>query len=430
MMNDSVQTLVQMVQASVSPYHCVEEGSRLLRENGFEELVLGDFWDLESGKSYFCNVFGTTLMAFKIPDNYYNGMEFHIAAAHTDWPCFKIKPFPENESGRYAKLNVETYGGPIFSSWLDRPLSIAGRVALKSDNLMQPTARLVNFDRPLLTIPNLAIHFNRDVNKGTELNAQIDMQPILQVLPKEWQMQDYFINLLAEELDVQPEEILSFDLNLYNQDGCALVGADSQLLSSPRLDNLTSCAACLLGLINSKNEDTVSVVTLFDNEEVGSGTKQGADSLILPQLLEKLILSLGGSKLDYMNAVLNGLMLSVDVAHAIHPNKPNFNDITNKNYPGDGVAIKMNYSQRYATDPVAIGIVENLCQVYDIPYCRYLNRSDIRGGSTLGSMASALLTMKTVDIGVSLLAMHSARELMAISDQDALTELLTAFFNN
>ena len=420
-----MEQLLHTIDKSVSTFHCVKECERQLLEAGFSSLPLSTTWKLQPGGKYFTEVFGSTLVAFKIPKNYTKSMPFHIGAAHTDWPTFKIKPNPEVESGRYGKLNVEVYGGPIYSTWLDRPLSIAGRVAVKGKDYKNPEIKLVDFKRPLVVIPNLAIHFNREVNNGVALNPQKDMLPLLTVLPEEWKSEDYFLKLLANELDVHPDDILTFDLNLYNTEKCVLTGLEGDLLSAPRLDNITSVQACVSAIINGEGINCISTCVLFDNEEIGSNTKQGADSMILPQILEKIILSLGGSRETYLNSILSGFMASADVAHAIHPNHAEVCDITNKIYPGDGVALKMHYGQRYATDVEALGIIEGICKEKEIPYTCFLNRSDIRGGSTLGSIASSILTMKTVDIGVAILAMHSARELMALKDQEALTKIIT-----
>lgn len=420
-----MEQLLHTIDKSVSTFHCVKECERQLLEAGFSSLPLSNTWKLQPGGKYFTEVFGSTLVAFKIPKNYTESMPFHIGAAHTDWPTFKIKPNPEVESGRYGKLNVEVYGGPIYSTWLDRPLSIAGRVAVKGKDYKNPEIKLVDFKRPLVVIPNLAIHFNREVNNGVALNPQKDMLPLLTVLPEEWKSEDYFLKLLANELDVHPDDILTFDLNLYNTEKCVLTGLEGDLLSAPRLDNITSVQACVSAIIDGEGTDCISTCVLFDNEEIGSSTKQGADSMILPQILEKIILSLGGSRETYLNSILSGFMASADVAHAIHPNHAEVCDITNKIYPGDGVALKMHYGQRYATDVEALGIIESICKEKEIPYTCFLNRSDIRGGSTLGSIASSILTMKTVDIGVAILAMHSARELMALKDQEALTKIIT-----
>ena len=420
-----MEQLLHTIDKSVSTFHCVKECERQLLEAGFSPLPLSNTWKLQPSGKYFTEVFGSTLVAFKIPKNYTESMPFHIGAAHTDWPTFKIKPNPEVESGRYGKLNVEVYGGPIYSTWLDRPLSIAGRVAVKGKDYKNPEIKLVDFKRPLVVIPNLAIHFNREVNNGVALNPQKDMLPLLTVLSEEWKSEDYFLKLLANELDVHPDDILTFDLNLYNTEKCVLTGLEGDLLSAPRLDNITSVQACVSAIINGEGTDCISTCVLFDNEEIGSSTKQGADSMILPQILEKIILSLGGSRETYLNSILSGFMASADVAHAIHPNHAEVCDITNKIYPGDGVALKMHYGQRYATDVEALGIIESICKEKEIPYTCFLNRSDIRGGSTLGSIASSILTMKTVDIGVAILAMHSARELMALKDQEALTRIIT-----
>lgn len=425
---EETDKLLNCLKNGVSAYHTVEHAAKQLKEAGLCRLQAGKEWQIETGKGYYMDVFGTSLFAFHVPESYWPGMPVHAAAAHTDWPGLRIKSCPEIMEGRYAKLNIEVYGGPVFYSWLDRPLSIAGAVCLKGEDPAHPQMRLVDFRRPMAVIPSLAIHYNRDVNTGLELNAQKDLLPLLDVLPPEWKRDGYFYRLLAEELQEEPDSILSFDLGFYNMDEPVLYGEHTEMLSAPRLDNLTSVQGCVSALIRAKQADTFSAVMLFDNEEIGSNTKQGADSVLFAQLLEKLVLSLGGCRQDYVNSVMNGLLLSCDVAHAIHPNNPAKNDPTNLIFPGDGVAFKMNSSQRYATDIQATAFAEEVCRKYGIAHKCFYNRSDIRGGSTLGSMLSAQLCIRTVDLGVAILAMHSSRELMATADQKALTDFITGIF--
>ncbi|MDO5410845.1 MAG: M18 family aminopeptidase [Lachnospiraceae bacterium] len=424
--NKETEKLLRCLKEGVSAYHTVKQAAAQLEEAGFSRLETGAAWELEKGKGYYSEVFGTSLFAFHVPDTYEAGMPVHAAAAHTDWPGLRIKSCPEVTEGRYEKLNIEVYGGPLFYSWLDRPLSIAGAVCLKGADPVHPRMCLVDFKRPMAVIPSLAIHYNREANTGFELNPQKDLLPLLDVAAPEWKHDGYFTRLLAEELQTEPENILSFDLGFYNMDEPVLYGEHTEMLSAPRLDNLTSVQGCVSGLIRAAQAETFSAIMLFDNEEIGSNTKQGADSILLGRLLEKVVLTLGGEHTDYVNSLMNGILLSCDVSHALHPNSPQANDPTNKVFPGDGVAFKLNSSQRYATDVQATALAEGICQKYEIPHKRFCNRADVRGGSTLGSMLSAQLCIRTVDLGVSILAMHSARELMATADQKAFTDFISA----
>ncbi len=423
-MSQDMELLCRVLEHSVSPFHAVEEAAAQLDRAGFEEIFLDGEWHLENGKGYYLKPYGSALIGFMTGKERRSSDMLRIEAAHTDWPCLKLKPLPEKE-GKYAVLNVEVYGGPIMNTWLDRPLSIAGRVAVRSGNIFEPEIRLVDFKRPVCIIPNLAIHMNRKVNEGVELNRQIDLLP-LSGIRKEG---NWFIRELAQELAVDEEAILDYELNLYNMDKPLMIGFDGDMLCAPRIDNITSVQACVSGLIDGKREDGINVIALFDNEEVGSKTKQGGDSMLLSFVLEKMYLSLGDRREDYLNAIAGGMLLSVDVAHAIHPNHPEKCDITNQIYLNDGIALKQSGTQRYATDCEAVAIVEQLCRKNEIAYKKFANRSDIPGGSTLGSLASSLLPMKTVDMGVPILAMHSARETMGIKDQESLCRLMRTFFS-
>lgn len=427
-LKDDIKQLINTLGVSVSPYHAVAEGKRQLEAAGYQLLNQSDTWNLEKGKGYFLTPFGSSLIGFYIGED--SGAEdmLRIEAAHTDWPCFKIKSLPEKNSNGYLSLNVETYGGPILNTWLDRPLSIAGRVSTRGKEMFAPEMHLVNFDRNLLTIPNVAIHMNREVNKGIELNKQVDMLPVAGLLTENLNKDNWFMELLAEELNLPKEDILDYELYVYNRDSAEIIGVGEDLLLAPRIDNITSVQACLTGLIEGKRKNGINVIALFDNEEVGSMTKQGGDSSLLPMILEKLYLSLGYSRIDYLSAVAGGMMLSVDVAHAIHPNRPEKADITNQITLNDGVALKLSGSQKYATDSEAIGILIQLCQAHNISFKKFANRSDIIGGSTLGSLTSSILPMKTIDLGVPILAMHSSRELMGVEDQVNLCSLLKVFF--
>ena len=423
-MNQDIKTLCKMLEKSVSPFHAVEAAAEQLKKSGYEEIFLDKEWKLQNGKGYYLKAYGSTLIGFTIGEERRKGDMLRMEAAHTDWPCLKIKPLPE-KPGSYALLNVVVYGGPVLNTWLDRPLSVAGRVAVRSKKVFEPEVRLVDFKRPVCVIPNLAIHMNRKVNEGVELNRQVDMLPLFGGK----QDDNWFMKALAKELSVKPEDILDYELNLYNTDKAEPAGLEEDMLCAPRIDNITSVQACVTGLIDGKRKDGINLIALFDNEEVGSKTKQGGDSSLLTLVLEKLYLSLGESREEYLNAVAGGMLLSVDVAHAIHPNHPEKCDITNQIYLNEGVALKQSGTQRYATDCEAVAIVEQLCRKNKISYKKFANRSDIPGGSTLGSLASSHLPMKTVDMGVPILAMHSARETMGVKDQENLCRLMRAFFS-
>lgn len=421
--------LLGFLEEATSPFHVVEAAKGMLSAKGFFELDMKKEWMLKSGGKYFTVPYGTTLFAFAVGETFDEGKPIRIASAHTDYPCLRVKPKAEMEQDGYLKLDVEVYGGPILNTWLDRPLSIAGKVALKGEDSFNPEAKLVDFHRALLTIPNLPIHFNRDVNKGVELNKQKEMLPIIGLISDELSKDNFVLELLAEELCVDEKDILDFDLYIYNEElGCRL-GAREEFLSAPRLDNLSSCYAGIVGLSDEENNaDTLSILALYDNEEIGSRSKQGADSMITNILIEKIYDGLELNRRAINVSILRGFMLSMDVAHAFHPNypekfDPNMHCITNK-----GVVIKLNYNQKYATDTEAVGTIVQLCEENDIPYQKYVNRSDIAGGGTLGVISAAYLPMKGVDVGVGIMAMHSAREIMGFEDEEHLVNLVKAFY--
>lgn len=423
-LNDSFNLMITLKDAT-SPFHTVRNAAEKLRFAGFEELKPEDSWKLDRGGRYYVDIYGTTLFAFTIGENFDADNGVRLAAAHTDWPCLRVKPAPEIIKNGYATLNVEVYGGPILNTWLDRPLSIAGRVTVKGENEFSPRNILVDFKRSILTIPNLAIH----LSKGLELNKQVDLSPIIGMIGEQLDKDDYFIKMLADEVKVKPEDIVFFDLYIYNTDSSQLMGINCDFISSPRLDDTTGVEACINGILESDNADSLNVSILFDNEEIGSCTKQGAGSVITGVILEKIMESLGVSREKYLSSLFKSTMLSIDVAHGIHPNHPEKYDVTSTAVLNKGIVIKTNSNQSYATDGASVGIVKAICDNNDIPYQMYANRSDVVGGSTLGSIAAAFTAVQTVDIGVPVLAMHSARELMGVKDMAALNELVINFFN-
>lgn len=425
---DVAKELIDFISVGTSPFFVVKESIRQLEEAGFRELKLKNDWGINEGGKYYINHHDSSLFAFTIGKKLSFRTGFRIAAAHTDSPCLCVKPKPDLTTEKYIQLNVEVYGGPILNTWLDRPLSISGKVVCKSENAFMPDVRLVDLKRPILTIPNLAIHMNKEVNKGVELNRQTDMLPILGTIKEELETQDTFINVLAKELSVSKDEILDFELYLYNTEAGCLLGIEEEFISAPRIDNLSSVHAILQGIIQSNYREGINVCALFDHEEVGSRTKQGAASMILSMILEKILLSYGRDRAKVISFLSDSIMLSMDVAHALHPNKIGKSDITNKAVMNRGICIKEAHSQSYATDSETIGIVEQLLLQGDIPYQKYVNRSDLVGGGTLGAIAASYLPMNIMDIGVPILAMHSSRELMGKNDQMALLQLVKQFY--
>lgn len=419
------QELLAFIAQAPSPCHTVRAGEAMLTEAGFSPLAWGKPWLLAPGGRYYTKAFGSSLLAFTVGSNSQRGLR--IAAAHTDFPGFRVKTSAGLAKNGYGLVNVEPYGGLMLSSWLDRPLSLAGQIVLRGKDAFSPEVCLFDFARPLLTIPRLAIHLDRKVNEGEKLDRQKSMTPLASLL-KEEIGGEFFLEKLAREIGRAPEDVLAYDLNVYLAEPGALLGFDGEFISAPRLDNLTSVHACLSALTASSAENGIRVVSLFDHEEVGSRTKQGADSSLLPHFLEAVYRGLSLDADDLADDLAQGFLLSVDAAHGLHPNYEDKADPTNRPRLGQGLVIKRAASQSYAGDATASAVISALCEAHEIPFQCFANRSDIPGGSTLGSLVSARLGVRAQDVGVPLLAMHSARELMAAADQDALGRLLSAFF--
>lgn len=415
--------LIEFIDAATSPYHVVEQSTNLLRA-----LPMNENAALSAGQAYSFPLYNTGIIFVAIGKNAAKA-PLRIACAHTDFPCLRVKSNPVLNVHGYGKLNVEVYGGMIRNTWMDRPLSLAGAVALRGADPFAPILRLVDFRRPLMIVPNLAIHMNRKVNEGVELKPQKDLLPLFfQNGDGDENDTKKLLVLLAEELGVSAEDILSYDLNAYPYERGCLLGCDDAFLSAPRLDNLSSVKACM-DAIREWNGDGIRVVALFDNEEVGSRTKQGAGSTALAILLERVCYKLGLDREEYLKKVMEGFCLSVDVAHALHPNAPEKADPTNQPVLSGGAVLKVAANQSYAGDPEAFAVVAGLCEGAGIPYQVFMNHSDAAGGATLGSILSTQLPMRTMDIGAPILGMHSARETMGARDQFALTQLLMSFFS-
>lgn len=428
--NNNANDLIKFISKATSPFHVVMEGITILEKSGFKKLELTDQWQLKHGGKYYTSLYDSSLVAFTIGDEVTEDTDFRIIASHTDHPCLKIKPSSDLTEKSYLKVNTDVYGGAIYNTWMDRPLSVAGKVALRSNDVFRPNLRFIDIRKPILTIPNLAIHMNREVNKGVELNKQKDMLPLAGIINDTLNKNNYFIEFLSKQLDVSPEDILDFDLYIYNTEHGQIIGMYEDFISAPRLDNLTSVFASVKNIILTNRRKGINLIAAFDNEEIGSRTKQGADSTILPIVLEKIYEGLLRKKTGYHEAIMKSMMLSVDVSHGYHPNKPEKSDPTNVNILNNGVVLKIDLNQKYASDTEAVAIVQQLCDKNDIKYQKYVNRSDLMGGSTLGTITSAWLPMKTVDLGVPLLAMHSARELMGKKDQTYLDSLMNCFFSH
>lgn len=417
----NLQKLFTFIDESPTCFHAVANLEKMLDKQGFVRLHEKDTWTLEKGRKYYVNRNGSSLMAFTLPSTKSSG--FRMVAAHSDSPCFKLKESPEIAADPYyLKLNVEKYGGMILSTWLDRPLSVAGRIVVKDGEALRSC--LVNLDRDTAIIPNVAIHMNRDMNKGMEYNPQTDMQPII----GEASGKGSLMKQIAKEAGVKGKDILGSDLFLYNRDKCRLIGTDDVFIAGPRLDDLECAYAGMAALADRVSWNYVNLCTVFDNEEVGSGTKQGAASTFLRDVLERICGALGIDREAYQCLLADSFLISADNAHALHPNHPEKADETNRPMLNGGIVIKYHGSQKYATDAYSAAVMKDLCNRADVPYQSYANRSDIPGGSTLGNIAMAQVSVNTVDIGLPQLAMHSALETAGAKDIAYLIEALRTFY--
>lgn len=427
MSTQMIQNLLHFINNSPTMFHAASETVRILESQGFTFLDPKSNWEIKEGQGYYTTSNNSAVIAFRTNSLNVVDEGFRIVGAHTDVPGFKIKPNPQMKTECYIKLNTEVYGGPIYNTWLDRPLSIAGRVALTSDNVLEPTIKLVDLKKPLLIIPNLAIHMNRELNNGVKLNTQKETLPILGYI-EENLSGNVILDLVAKELGVSADTILNMELYLYPVEKSCLVGLSEEFISAPRLDDLSMVYSGLEALVTTPGQKGISVLAAFDNEEVGSRTKQGADSQLLASVLERITLSLGHCREEFLRALANSFIVSCDVAHLLHPNYPEKSDPTNKVLPGNGPAIKMSANFSYTTDSDSFSVFAGLCKSNNIPYQVFVNRSDERGGSTIGPVSTSHVSIRSVDIGTPMLSMHSARELMASADFVHTTEALKAFY--
>lgn len=428
MSNTLLNGLLSFIDRSPSMFHAAHTITSELESNGFTYLDQTSNWNLEKGGKYYVTSNQSAVIAFVANSTSIENEGFKIVGAHTDVPGFKVKPSPQMSTETYVKLNTEVYGGPIINTWLDRPLSAAGRVALKGDNILKPTIKLVDLERPLLIIPNLAIHMNREVNNGVKLNTQKETLPILTYV-KEKLEGNVILEEVAKKLGVDTSDILEMDLFLYPTEKGCMVGLKDEFISTARLDDLSMVYSGLHALLNTSSDTGINVLAAFDNEEVGSTSKQGANSPFLGTLLERIAVSLGKSREEYFRALAHSFIISADVAHLLHPNYPEKSDPTNKVLPGNGPAIKLSANCSYTTDSDSFGVFANLCKTNNIPYQVFVNRSDERGGSTIGPVTASHLGVRSVDIGTPMLSMHSARELMAADDFIHTTSAMKAFYS-
>ena len=409
--------LIRFIKQSPTAFHTVKLCKELLTTSGFRELKMNEKWEIKEKGKYFITTNSSSIIGFKINSEGIEKEGFRIVGSHSDTPCLKVKANPEMISeGVYLKLNTEIYGGPILNTWMDRPLSIAGRIYVKSDYIFKPQEILVNIDEPICIIPNLAIHMNRNINSGVEINKQKDMLPVLGVINDAFEKDNLLLNLIAKKLSVKAEDILSFDLSLYENEAGRVVGVNEEFISASRLDNLAMVHSSVKALIESNKDKGISVVAIFDNEEVGSSTKQGADSNMLLNTLERICLSLNKNREEFFTSIYNSFMISADMAHAVHPNAGEKHDPTNRPVINKGPVIKINADQRYTTDAYSSSVFEGICKLNQIPYQKFLNKSDERGGSTIGPISSTHLDIPCLDVGAPMLAMHSIRECCGVLD--------------
>ena len=429
-----IKRLLSFLDASPVNFLAVKNLTDELQQHGYRRIDTTEaLGTVKAGDKFFVTKNDSSIYAFQIGRTPLAETGFHMICAHCDSPTFRIKPHAEIDcEGGIVKLNTEVYGGPIMSTWFDRPLTLAGRVIVKSKDVMTPTTLLLHVKRPLLQISNLAIHFNRQVNDGVKLSRQKDVLPILGIINDELEKGNLLMNIILEELNKQQtvarEDILDFDLYLADATPACTFGAHNELISSGRLDDLSMCFAGLEALLASQPTDTTQVLAIFDNEETGSQTKQGAGSPFLSYMLKRIALAQGGTEEAYYQAVERAFMISADNAHAWHPNYSEKYDPTNHPMLGGGPVIKFNAAQKYASDAYSASVFAGLCKKAGVPCQRFVNHSDVAGGSTLGNILASSIPLRGVDMGNAILAMHSCRETGSTADHEFCVKVFTQFY--
>lgn len=429
-----IKRLLSFLDASPVNFLAVKNLTEELQQHGYRRIDTTEaLGTVKAGDKFFVTKNDSSIYAFQIGRKPLAETGFHMICAHCDSPTFRIKPHAEIDcEGGIVKLNTEVYGGPIMSTWFDRPLTLAGRVIVKSKDVMTPTTLLLHVKRPLLQISNLAIHFNRQVNDGVKLSRQKDVLPIMGIINDELEKGNLLMNIILEELNKQQtvarEDILDFDLYLADATPACTFGAHNELISSGRLDDLSMCFAGLEALLASQPTDTTQVLAIFDNEETGSQTKQGAGSPFLSYMLKRIALAQGGTEEAYYQAVERAFMISADNAHAWHPNYSEKYDPTNHPMLGGGPVIKFNAAQKYASDAYSASVFAGLCKKAGVPCQRFVNHSDVAGGSTLGNILASSIPLRGVDMGNAILAMHSCRETGSTADHEFCVKVFTQFY--
>ena len=427
-----IQRLLRQLDASPVNFLATEYIANELTRNGFRHIDASQpTGNVSAGDKFYVTKNDSSIYAFHIGRKPLAETGFHMVCAHCDSPTFRIKPNAEMQcEGGMVKLNTEVYGGPILSTWFDRPLTIAGRVIVRGKDAMSPVTRLLHVKRPLLQISNLAIHFNRQVNDGVKLSRQKDVLPILGIVNDELEKGNMLMDVIYKELDIKSGDILDFDLYLADATPACTFGAHDEFISSGRLDDLSMCYAGLDALLAAGESDRTQVLAIFDNEETGSQTKQGAGSPFLASVLKRIALAQGGSEESFYVAVEKSFMVSADNAHAWHPNYPEKYDPTNHPVLGGGPVIKFNAAQKYASDAVSAAVFAELCREADVPCQRFVNHSDVAGGSTLGNILASSIPLRGVDMGNGVLAMHSCRETASVADHLNCIKVFTRFYNS
>ena len=422
---ENAQALLDYIYASPTAFHATHNAVALLKAAGFKQLHEGQNWEITPGGKYFLLKNSSSFAAFVMGNGDIAANGIRGIAAHTDSPMFVIKPNPQMLAKGHIKLNTSPYGGVILHTWFDRPLAIAGRVLLKGDSFLKPIQRLFNINKPLMVIPSLAIHLNRDVNNGVKINPQSDTLPFVAMVNEELEKDDYLMNLLTDELGCDQGDILDFDIALYEYQKGQFVGRDEEFISSGRLDDLWMVHAGLKAIESAKASAYTKLLYCPDNEEIGSLTSQGAFSIFLKTLIERI--SPPGA---FGQVIGNSFFISADLCHAANPNYPEKDDPTNNTYLGGGVALKYSAMQKYATNGHTAAAFRALCQEADAPIQNYITRSDIAGGSTIGAIMGAILAADVVDIGLAVMGMHSIRELGATIDNEYILKVFGKFYDN
>ncbi|MGM0462895.1 MAG: M18 family aminopeptidase [Fibrobacterota bacterium] len=427
---ETARHLLSFIGRAPDSANAVSAAAQDLEHRGFLPLSLATPWEISPGEKYYVIHRGVTLFAFRVGTGSISTAGMRVIAAHTDSPGLRVKPASHPDAkDKYTRLNTEVYGAPILSTWLDRPLSLAGQVFLRGETPFTPRRKIIDFARPLLTIPNIAIHLNRTVNEGMELNRQKDMQPLLSTLSRTLTEINPLEELISNECSCSPEDIVDYDLSVYCcEEGC-LLGAQEEFISAPRLDDLAMVRAGIDALCDAPATKETQILALFSDEEVGSATFSGAGSPLFRTILEKIAESRDTTSRELQQGLYNSFLISADMAHALHPNAPEKHDPLVRPLLNGGPAVKYSANGKYATDGAGAAIFRSLCEKTGVPVQSYVNRSDITGGSTLGSIFTTKVDIPSVDIGIPMLAMHSARELCGAEDLQRMTEVFMTFYS-